>query len=251
MLKKITLTLYSDFTGDNEYPVIIVDESELENMDEFIQKITSHYNNNFYDCVKFKLGINTIEDVADDFPVISCAHCGISIPKEDGFFDAHYDTPWSENHDEYTSYFCSYTCMDAFDGQIYSKDFNYFTCYDCGRKICEQNPRNGWHVQFREYDDYEKICLSCYQKNILENGIDREVFENGRINGMFLESGIAEENGYEQVDGFVYNHIVTREDARKFSDKALELIDSGKKVIVDYESMAIGGSEGYVTLLAK
>ena len=29
------------------------------------------------------------------------------------------------------------------------------------------------------------------------------------------------------------------------------LMDDGKKVVIGYESMAIGGSEGYVTMMAK
>jgi hypothetical protein len=40
-------------------------------------------------------------------------------------------------------------------------------------------------------------------------------------------------------------------DKRFVIDKALELIDNGHKVIVGYESMAIGGLEGYITLFSK
>ena len=41
------------------------------------------------------------------------------------------------------------------------------------------------------------------------------------------------------------------ESVKRYYEKAIELIDKGHKVVVAYESMAIGGLEGYVTLLKK
>ena len=67
-------------------------------------------------------------------------------------------------------------------------DFRYFECMACYRTICEQNPRNGWKVQYRvdDFEDYEQICLQCYQTELLENGVNREKIENGEIDGMFF-----------------------------------------------------------------
>lgn len=61
--------------------------------------------------------------------------------------------------------------------------------YDsCDREICEQNPSNGWHIQYRDYDG-DRLCLRCYKDLILENGIDREKLEDGKIPGMSFDRG--------------------------------------------------------------
>ena len=44
-------------------------------------------------------------------------------------------------------------------------DFNYFYCEGCGRIVCEQNPSNGWHVQYRIIGG-EQFCLKCYEEKI-------------------------------------------------------------------------------------
>lgn len=70
---------------------------------------------------------------------------------------------------------------------------------------------------------------------------------------MFFSRGNSEaiEAGYEEVEDFTEYFIRTNDSIKRFCDKAIELIDEGYQVVVGYESMAIGGSEGYVTLLAK
>jgi hypothetical protein len=147
-----------------------------------------------------------------------------------------------------TAYYCSEECLDRMTDTSWS-DFRYFDCPCCDRMICEQNPSNGYHTQYRIYQN-EQICLKCYEKIILENGVDREEFEEGRLPGMFLSSGNEEaiSAGYKEVEGFVDYRVG---DGQPICDKALALIDEGCKVILAYESMAIGGLEGYVTLLAK
>ena len=40
-------------------------------------------------------------------------------------------------------------------------------------------------------------------------------------------------------------------DGDTFKKKALQLMDQDKKVVIGYESLAYGGSEGYVTLMVK
>ena len=158
-----------------------------------------------------------------------------------------YNTPWDEEPTEYR--FCSEECMENF---LYEGDFAYFYCDSCGREVCEQNPRNGWHTQYRILDE-EQVCLKCYQEYIFENGVGREKFENNEIPGMFFswDNSEAKEAGYEEVMGYQNNHITGQDSAERFCKKAIELIDEGHKVIAAYESMAIGGFEGYVTLLAK
>lgn len=131
-------------------------------------------------------------------------------------------------------------------------DFRYFTCSRCDRMICTQNPSNGWHTQYRMVDD-EQICLKCFEEIVLRDGIDRKRFEEGSLLGMFFSWGNTEPegSGYEEVEGFSNYSVRNNEAARRVCDKAIELIDSGYKVIVAYESIAIGGLEGYVTLMSK
>ena len=89
----------------------------------------------------------------------------------------------------------------------------------------------------------------------MEEGLEfeREKLETGRIPGMFFSCGNTEarEAGYIEVVGFTNYFVGSREAADRFRKKALELIDEGQKVVVAYERLAIGGGEGYVTLLAK
>jgi uncharacterized protein YcsI (UPF0317 family) len=85
---------------------------------------------------------------------------------------------------------------------------------------------------------------------ILENGVDREHFEEGKLEGMFFSGNNHEplDAGY-LIDERVHNVRVAGSDkAKEICKIALDYIDKGGKVIIGYESMAIGGIEGYVTL---
>lgn len=158
-----------------------------------------------------------------------------------------YETPWDEQ--ETAKRFCSEECADMY---LYEGDFSYFWCEPCGREICERHPMNGWHIQYRYRDD-EQICLRCYQDFILENGVDREKLEGGEIPGMFFSWGNleAKDAGYSEVPGFTNYFIDGFERAEAFTDKALDLMDQGHKVVIGYERLAYGGGEGYVTLMVK
>jgi hypothetical protein len=158
-----------------------------------------------------------------------------------------YETPWQ---DEPTAkYFCSDDCGDTY---MYEEPFAYFWCDECDREICEQNPQNGWHIQYREYDG-RTVCLRCYQELILENGVEREKLEEGQIPGMFFDWGNREalKEGYREVPGFTGFFVNSQEKVDDFRNKALEFMDRGYRVVIGYESLAIDGSEGYVTLMAK
>lgn len=126
-------------------------------------------------------------------------------------------------------------------------DFRFFTCDGCGRMICEQAPENGWHSQYRIVNDCAQICLRCYEEDLLENGTPREDFEAGKLPGMFFSS--VDLQDWELVVDDAY--IRGKDDARRVCDAAIAKIDAGYKCLVDYEHMAIGGLEGYVSLYAK
>jgi len=158
-----------------------------------------------------------------------------------------YDTPWEVNPRELN--FCSDKCGDDY---YYAGDFSYQFCEPCERDICIRNPADGWMFQFKDYDG-EELCLKCYMGEILDHGIEREKLEGGQIPGMFFNHGNPEalEAGYETVEGFDHYFIRDPHHVKRFTKKALELIDQDKKVVVGYEKMAIGGIEGYVTMMVK
>jgi hypothetical protein len=102
----------------------------------------------------------------------------------------------------------------------------------------------------REYED-EEICLSCYEKIILEEGIARERFEAGRLDGMFFNEQDLEDAGYVMVEDMENFYIRTECDVERYCREALKYIDDGYIVVTEYEHMAIGGLEGYQTMWAK
>jgi len=158
-----------------------------------------------------------------------------------------FDTPWDKKETE--KHFCSEDCETNY---LYGGDFSYFTCEECEREICGQNPRNGWHIQYRDYDG-ETVCLKCYEDLIFRNGVEREKLEKGIIPGMFfsLDNSEPVEAGYREVPGFTDFFIYNQNDVNRFIKKALRLMEKGRKVVIGYERLAIGGSEGYVTMFEK
>jgi len=189
---------------------------------------------------------------------VRCNECDRLIDKRATYKLELYDTPW--DNEPRIAYFCKHTpkeiartqynesCLDLLDDQSWS-DFRYFECERCHRMVCEQNPSNGWHSQVRYLGEDEfSLCLRCYGEYILENGTAQEELEAGRLPGMFFSHDNHEplEAGY----GVVMEHVKVG-DPEPVINKALELIESGYKVVIGYESMAIGGLEGYVTLFSK
>ena len=160
-----------------------------------------------------------------------------------------FDTPWKTAPRK--TWFCSDECQEAY---MSSGSFDYEACESCDRLVCQQNPANGWMWQFRTHATIGEVCLRCYEKEILENGQPRSDFENSRINGgMFFSYGNGEAHNADfwEVEGYENYFINDGESARRFNMKAMSLVDSGHKVITGYERLAIGGLEGYATMLAK
>jgi hypothetical protein len=158
-----------------------------------------------------------------------------------------YETPWEDGETE--KHFCGEECADIY---LYEEPWAYFECGKCDRTISQQNRQNGWHIQYRDYDG-QMVCLKCYEELIIENGVERERLEKGQIPGMFFSYGNTEplEAGYSEVEGFRNFFVRSTQSADTFRKKALELMDEGKRVVIGYERMAIGGDEGYVTLMTK
>jgi len=189
--------------------------------------------------------LNAIEDW-EDANSIECDNCWDKIRKEDAINRTVYDSPFDYCEEE--KHFCSLECEQSYLSE-------YFDCAECCRTIAESNGKLGYQRGILDPGgnviDY--ICLGCYEKDILINGIPRTSFENQRMDGMFFNYGNEEvkNEGFEIVEGFDYHFISSQEDINKYCKKALELIDKGKKVITCYERLSIMGDEGYVTMMVK
>lgn len=160
-----------------------------------------------------------------------------------------YPTPWVDKPKE--AWFCSEQCETDY---LYTGDFQYRQCGECSRMVCQQNPSNGWMWQFREHAELGDICLRCYESEILRNGQPRCDFESDHIGGgMFFNGGNPEPKakGFREVPGFRNFYVTGSDTARRYNAEAIELIDRHYKVITCYESLAIGGLEGFITMMAK
>ncbi len=177
--------------------------------------------------------------------------CGFLMRKfyDRGLTAELYNTPWEKK--PRNVWFCSEGCEESY---CRSGSFDYVICTSCDREVCQQNPVNGWHVQFRNHEDLGYICLRCYEGEILKNGQPRSDFEGNQMKGgMFFSRGNleAEDAGFEEVMGFRNYFVNGREHILKYNRTALDLIDSGHKVITGFERLRIGGLEGYVTMMYK
>jgi len=206
---------------------------------------------------------------AEEVQTVTCWECDRERPKDATYEYELYNTPWD---DVGTT---AYLCTDEFGHaevereagrEIYDSwkyyescnevltdsgwaDFRYFECVGCYRTICEQNPKNGWHVQYRleNFDDYEQVCLKCYQDEILAHGISREAVENGELAGMFFNSG--DLAGWDKA--IDYKRIADSESKQEVLNDILAWMEDGYKVVIDYDRMAIGGLEGYISVYRK
>ena len=161
-----------------------------------------------------------------------------------------YSRPFDKNPE--INYFVNWFAADCYAGRIYSKDFAYSECDVCGRTICQQNPSNGWMSQVHIDDNGNCTCNKCYEESALVNGINDE-FNGSNIPGQFFNDSEISEAGWEKVEdsilaGSGYSGHRDPKDAIGIIQK---WIDAGKKVLVNYESMAIGGLGGYVSIYIK
>lgn len=185
-----------------------------------------------------------------------CHECGGKFKKgESKQILKIYDSPWADqprtvavhdnnDDDRYGS------CLDKMTDTSWS-DFRYFLCERCNRLIIQQCPDNGWRSYKRIDDNGEEFCVRCYQEGILENGHEAAEFERGSVPGDFYNHQDISSHDWSLVQGMSHVYITGSESAKRFADRALELIDEGNKVLVNYDSMGIGGGEGYVSLYMK
>ena len=185
-----------------------------------------------------------------------CHECGKRFKKgESKQILKIYDSPWADEprviavHDQNDDDRHG-SCLDKLTDTSWG-DFRYFLCDCCNRLIIQQCPDNGWRSYYKMTDAGEQVCVRCWQENILENGHEDKEFESGHVPGDFYNEQDLSSHDWVLVQGMSHEHITGAESAKKFCDRALELVRDGMKVLINYDSMGIGGSEGYVSLFYK
>jgi hypothetical protein len=173
--------------------------------------------------------------------------CICDKPSRRAFNTTAYDMPSSP--EPTIRRYCSDECRET---DLHTGDFQFFECLDCQRLICEQNPRNGWHIQYRLANG-EKVCLRCYEAMIVKGGMPLAGLESGKVEGMFFSGDNREllAAGYTLEEGYYNFFICSKERADQYCRHAIALILAGHQVVNAYESMGIGGSEGYVSMYFK
>ncbi len=166
---------------------------------------------------------------------IKCENCYERLARK-SYILVVYKSPFRD--DVEVLHFCSTSCLDLYSERV-------FICDECSKTYWINCSLNSL---YRIVDD-SILCLSCYQNEILENGIPLQELEKGSIPGMFFSYGNTEclEAGYIEhdrvfVNSYNRNHIISR---------IKNLIKAGKQVVIAYERLAIGGSEGHITIYTK
>lgn len=190
------------------------------------------------------------EQVTDPTDTVTCPEFNIVAYKELAIESDLYNTPY-DNCPELNVWYSCYYAYSCMKGEIYSKDFAYNYCEHCGRNICMQNPSNGWHSQVRTlYEGGDFICTRCFDEIILEQGINE--FWNGDMNGNFFGDEELERYGWkEEFEALVGSGYRGYKDPKETIERIQQLIDSGKKVLINYDSLSIGGLGGYITIFTK
>jgi len=192
-----------------------------------------------------------------------CYHCGLSVTEKTGKMIEVYNSPfdsvpekiWVHTNPKITYAimvkdgfgFCAEpekTCEDYLYDHSWG-DFRFFKCFDCGRIIHEQCPENGWHVQYRDWDGDTQICLGCYEKNILQTGVQEEDFECG-IPGMFFGNDLEDSDDWEKIET-----VWKVQNKDMVMKKCFPLWKAGRKVLINYIALAIGGFEGHIEIWAE
>lgn len=275
-VKVFIFDMTGEYTCDSEETVWTLESAmeifKVETEAELVEAAEGHKETG---CPTFTVKNARVEEIelTDVTEVSDGEIWGVKLYKERAYGVELFDTPWEETTE--LTYFGNAYLADCYRGEIYSKDFAYFTCDCCGRIICQQNPRNGWHVQMRVMNDCETLCLKCVEELTLSEGITAE--ECGMRTGKTTAAGIIDGEVY--IDGTVYRpkssigakamfhshselrdagfteghsfYVTDEASARRVNYYMLERIAAGSTVLVDLDRMAIGGLEGYVTVWTR
>lgn len=156
-----------------------------------------------------------------------------------------YGTPYYEEGDEFK--FCSDECEEVHLER-------YFYCEGCERYIATDNGRRKF-IRVVEHEHphgshNQVMCLVCYEEFLLENGQPVNDFDGAsKINGgKFMDDRELEKEGWKRVGWY---KIEGTEDIEQYNEDALHMKDLEVMVITNYESVAVGGIGGSVTMWVK
>ena len=228
------------------------DLSVKEAYHELVKKWSAEKWGYYETAYRFKLVEVTEEQVKNPEDTVECAEFwGVYAYKELAIKSDLYLRPFDDEPED--AYYSSNFAYDCTYGRIYSKDFAFFQCDECGRDICQQNPSNGWMGQMHDMNDGGfLVCNKCYEESTLENGINDE-FDGESIPGQFYNNEDIEQAGWELVEDSVLagSGYTGYADPNNAISKIQKLIDEDWLVLVNYEHMAIGGLGGYVSIYKK
>jgi hypothetical protein len=238
-----------------DYETIIIPLSDNlagEGVDTFRQLKASWMKKSwgYYGNVQTMQLCNIPENVTNPDDTVRCSEFDIYCYREAAMESDLYSTPYDESPDG--CYFSGWFARDCQYGTVYSKDFAYFQCPECGRDICQQNPANGWDSQMRYFneEDGEPVCTRCFDHIVLEQGIN-EHFTGTLIGNFFTKDELAAHNWQEEFDACVGSGHSGYSQPDPTIERIEELIKTGVKVLIAYKSMAIGGMGGYITVYVK
>jgi hypothetical protein len=181
-----------------------------------------------------------LSSLHDNKETANCEELDLIIFKELAYMPNNvFSRPFDLNPEELL--FSCYFAYKCYVGEVYSKDFAYYYCDGCNRYVCGQNPSNGWHSQIHVHDGWIE-CNKCYEERVLSEGINSD-FDNN-LPGQFFNDKDIEANGWQIINDHVKG-------SKQVIDTVAKLINSGRKVLINYERMAIGGLEGYVSVYIK
>lgn len=176
-----------------------------------------------------------------------CDGCGEATLENDLNEQFFYMSPFDDEESGTGLKYCP-SCWE----QGESLDEGTFYCDRCERQIADSN---GHMTYYRLIDECEQVCLRCVEDVLRSHGIAgfehelQELFEHGRLFGMFFNVGELEADGWEHELSNVC--VGSTDEAMVIARKAQELHEDGRRIIIGYERLSIVGDEGYVTLFSK
>lgn len=228
--------LFPDYTVEDYKRAKLAGFNEL--IEPLLQKHFEDFKGNNY--IEKGLDLSVTELTFREVETVPCHWCETVHVK--GITVDLYDHPHTTEPE--TVHLCSYYCLDTIQGRNFSKDFNYIECDECGRLICEQSPKNGYMLQFQPNEFGEYVCNECHRKSVFQNGISEDYFDEGRIQSDWHDRSEIEEHGFTRYETYFVTNF---EDLHKQVKPLFE----NNLVLIENDRIAIGGSEGTVTVWVK
>ena len=186
----------------------------------------------------------------DNFLDQTCEECCEKRARKDLTLTV-YDSPWDGPEDAKVIGFCSEECEQEHRDHAGDGSFRYQYCDRCGRNIIERCPSNGWREYFRvDGEECEHVCMKCWQERYLKTGLRRSELRNGsELATDFYNHSELEEHGWKQHESRRF--VRSRKDADALLAECRSLKKQGLNVLLDTQSMAIGGLEGFINIYTK